>query len=423
MTNVHHADEGVNASADFLAVARRYRELHLFPVPLRGDKRPLLNRWPSSPWRQRAAVFACGSAKGIGIQCGLKRGDTGLSLVVLDFDVAENYAQWRESSATARKLADAAPTARTRRGFHVYFNVPGDVRGWYAELCEGKASGNYVVTPPTVHPSGQPYQWERSPLDFPVPVASLDSLPGHGQQSPSTPIQSRLSDHGEQEEGKKNENTWHPLQAFSHSGESEVELPDWIAAAIADHIPNGPGQRNNALFRLATSLVRGGIKVEALRAMSATIVATWYKRAEPAIRTKVPGVSLGDFRRGLDWIAAHWREATLGDDYELPSPSSVLAVADAYPIDVGGRSSTRDRIASILRALDLLHSGCAFALDGRTLSAMAGVARPPALRHVAKLIDDGYVVKTDPGKSGSKPGERWSARYHWTGPKIDGVLP
>lgn len=91
----------------------------------------------------------------------------GSGLVVLDLDLCH------DSDAALRDLMGInGPITRTVKvrtgggGSHLYFNHPGNILLNRIGLAPGvdlHGDGGYVVAPPSVHASGKPYQWERSP--------------------------------------------------------------------------------------------------------------------------------------------------------------------------------------------------------------------------------------------------------------------
>jgi putative DNA primase/helicase len=87
------------------------------------------------------------------------------NLVVMDVDddegrvLVERTCGWPETVAV-----------RTAKGAHLWFAHPGDRRPNRARVggvgLDVRADGGYVVCPPSVHPSGCTYTWERSPWEF-----------------------------------------------------------------------------------------------------------------------------------------------------------------------------------------------------------------------------------------------------------------
>lgn len=104
-------------------------------------------------------------------------------LVVVDVDSAK--------AAKAIRGLDPGltPVVTTKRGFHWYYKHPGG-KVSRARLLPGLTllgDGNYVVAPPSVHPSGEPYRW----LDFlspgdvePAPLPAWVAEKVRGQVAP-----------------------------------------------------------------------------------------------------------------------------------------------------------------------------------------------------------------------------------------------
>ncbi len=94
----------------------------------------------------------------------------GKSLVVVDSDNTE-----AETMIVGMNLP-VTPTARTSRGSHRYFRVDRPIQTRVLKAGNGaslelRGTGSYVVSPPSVHPTGVAYEWEVSPRD--VPFAPL----------------------------------------------------------------------------------------------------------------------------------------------------------------------------------------------------------------------------------------------------------
>lgn len=97
-------------------------------------------------------------AYGIGIA-------TGNGLGVLDLDGPGGEA-WLEQWEREHGVLPATRSVRTARGRHFYFEVPHGMKSgngiWPG--VDFKCEGGYVVAPPTVHPTGVRYKWEKGSL-------------------------------------------------------------------------------------------------------------------------------------------------------------------------------------------------------------------------------------------------------------------
>ncbi|MGQ9825486.1 MAG: bifunctional DNA primase/polymerase, partial [Desulfotomaculales bacterium] len=139
-------------------------------IPLRPrDKRPALPSW--ADYQSRRATeeeirewWSRWPDANLGIVTGTVSG-----LVVLDLDGPDAV------DFVKRHGVSATPTVSTGKGWHVYFQHPGQPVQNAAALggvkgLDIRADGGYVVAPPSVHPSGRQYKWAkgRSPGDLPL---------------------------------------------------------------------------------------------------------------------------------------------------------------------------------------------------------------------------------------------------------------
>lgn len=157
----------MSAGRDYLAAG-----LALIPVA-RSSKRPLV-RWAEYQAAPPAAAQVLNWARRWP-RCNwaVLLGPPSGGLIALDFDALADYQRW---AASCPDVAQAAPTAATSRGAHVYVIGPAGQRtapmGNYAGDVKG--AGGYVLLPPSVHPSGAVYRWLHGDLGRYVP--DVDSL-------------------------------------------------------------------------------------------------------------------------------------------------------------------------------------------------------------------------------------------------------
>jgi hypothetical protein len=83
-------------------------------------------------------------------------------------------------------IPNLTPTVRTGRGFHFYFAMPDFPVGNRSGLMNDvdiRGTGGYIVAPPSVHPSGNEYEWTGFIYLQPAPEWLLDLLrPQHTAQ-------------------------------------------------------------------------------------------------------------------------------------------------------------------------------------------------------------------------------------------------
>jgi len=96
-------------------------------------------------------------------------------LVVFDFDRDNAYKAWlawAQESETAAEVAELTYRVTTGRGMHVYVGVAEPVRAGRVGVIDVKAAGGYVLIPPSIHPSGQPYR----AVDPHCPIVQVERL-------------------------------------------------------------------------------------------------------------------------------------------------------------------------------------------------------------------------------------------------------
>ena len=140
-----------------LETALTWRELGVATIPICAhSKVPALDHW--GPYQERLprtgeleAWFSSGRY-GIAVITGWQ------GLVVVDFDDLHAYTSWLSSLDGASMKALSTYHVRTRRGWHLYFYSDEQTTTTPGHGCDVKASGGYVLSPPSQHPSGHVYQ-------------------------------------------------------------------------------------------------------------------------------------------------------------------------------------------------------------------------------------------------------------------------
>lgn len=223
----------------------------VFPLGARS-KKPItahgVNDWTDSPEDVRAWWDAHPECN-IGIACGTPSG----GLLALDFDVSDNkdgMATLREWEKVHGELPETAEAITGGGGRHLLYrtdrtNIHPSVNH---ELgVDVRCDGSYIVAPPSIHPSGAPYEWWASPLD--VGIATADGA-----------VYDFL-DHI-QRNGGQDELTKSPNGKFS--------LPDTI----------GKGERNDTLFKFAAHLRSLGRSDEEI---ALAVIGTNVTRCKPPL--------------------------------------------------------------------------------------------------------------------------------------------
>ena len=195
------------------------------------DKAPLTPHGVHDAATDPAAIRAWW-AKWPKANVGLACGPSGL--VVIDLDGETGSDSW---AALKQRIGfnDDTALALTGRGVHLYFRAPegvpigNDAGRKLGPGIDVKSAGGYVITPPSVHPSGKVYSWDVGfhPDDVeiaPLPQSLVDLLGCGPAVTVSAP-----------------------------DGNGNGRIPE--------------GQRNDTLFRLACSMRRHGADADSILAM------------------------------------------------------------------------------------------------------------------------------------------------------------
>jgi hypothetical protein len=170
--------------------AADYRRGGWCPIPIkRGSKQTALGQL--APYLNRPATqeeLGAWSWSGVGIVTGPLSG-----VLVLDVDGSEGEAELQKHGHPA------TPMVRTATGgLHLYFRHPEHHVRTGIRVAPGldvKASGGYVVAPPSVGANGKPYEWivrpEEAELADP-PGWLMDLLARERPKGPAAPVGERI---------------------------------------------------------------------------------------------------------------------------------------------------------------------------------------------------------------------------------------
>jgi hypothetical protein len=159
------------AEAAFSCIGRRWAVLPLRP----NGKEPLTRQGVKDATTDEATVrrwWAQWPRANLGVATGGVSG-----LVVLDVDPRSGGDEsLHDLEARHGPLPETVTALMGGGGAHYYFAAPPGMVIRSRQLAPGldlKAEGGYVVAPPSVHPSGRPYEWEVAHSPDEVPLAPL----------------------------------------------------------------------------------------------------------------------------------------------------------------------------------------------------------------------------------------------------------
>jgi hypothetical protein len=318
----------------------------------------------------------------------LAEGTTGLAVVlgaasgglaVRDYDDEAAYQSWVARHAG---LASTLPTARTGRGFHVYFRTREEV---YESFGDGELRGDckhYVLAPPSLHPSGTVYRWTIPPPEGPLPAldpaksgltlaglantaSTANTVDTTGRNTDTTPC-----------------NTTPPIEVssvVSYCVNNNLDANDPVDRAIRATVPSGPGQRNRAIFEFVRRIKAMPEYREAKLLSLIPLAERWYRVALPFIRTKDIETTLKDFANAwkacTDPNAGCFVEAIFEEVKRLPPHP----VAKQLP-DGGLRL-----MVGLCAALQRYNGDKPFILGCRTAGRLLGVSHEQANRWIQTL--------------------------------------
>lgn len=110
---------------------------------------------------------------------------TGNGVAVVDID---ELGSWTDLLEDEKAPDPDTSRVETSRGFQLFFRTTATIRNSAGKLRPGldvRGDGGYVVLPPSVHPSGHVYRWDRNgaPLDMPAWLHELlTAKPKHVQR-------------------------------------------------------------------------------------------------------------------------------------------------------------------------------------------------------------------------------------------------
>lgn len=162
--------------------AEQYVRLGISVIPIQpGTKEPPVGvRWGEYATRIADASERYEWFVERGWQIAVVSGPVSGWLVPLDFDGDGGY----ESLAARFPRVRTLPRLRTGSGkTHVWLRVPRPTRKYVTHAPDGsnlevRSGTHYTLVPPSIHPCGEPYVWERAPWAG-VPTLALESIGLH----------------------------------------------------------------------------------------------------------------------------------------------------------------------------------------------------------------------------------------------------
>jgi hypothetical protein len=324
--------------------------------------------------KQRGGLFSGTGITGLAVITG----EVSNRLRIRDFDRDAAYKAW----ATAHHdLAVSLPTAKTHRGYHVYFRA--DCPEGYTKYDDGelRAGKCYVVLPPSPHPDGGTYEWLIPPG---ATIPFVNDIAREGLLGPAPP---------------KAEPT---------------AVPPAVQRAIEKTLPTAYGQRHNLIFRFARRL-KGidGLEVSA-RALKGYI-REWHRQAEPTIKTKEFDVTDAAFFDAWNNV-----EVPLSDDAFWSLVKEAMSQPDPAWFEDWFFPEKGQRLLRVCMALQELAGDEPFFLSARMASVAVGVTPNLACELFKKLVTAGYLQVVEKGRlvfEQGKETDKVATTWRYLGPR------
>ena len=160
---------------DALQMLKSYLEHGFSPIPLEPQSKVPLVKWKKYHLTNEELLRFLSQDANWAIRCDEH-------FHALDFDNPDIYQMFIWENA---QLLKDAPTIRTSRGYHVWFKPRKPVKSFTGNGIEVKGLGSIVVVPPSIHPSGARYEFEK-PLNGKLPEIDIAELLGYGPNQVST---------------------------------------------------------------------------------------------------------------------------------------------------------------------------------------------------------------------------------------------
>jgi hypothetical protein len=165
--------------------------LHVFPC-LPRDKRPATSNGVKAATADPDTIRRLWQTlpdANIGVATGIPSG-----VFILDVDGIDAEAELRKLEAQHGALP-ATVEVITARGRHVYFKMPNaairNSAGKLGPRLDIRATGGYVLAPPSVHPTGRRYEWSvdcaSTIAEAPAWLLQIIAAPANGSGKSTTP--------------------------------------------------------------------------------------------------------------------------------------------------------------------------------------------------------------------------------------------
>jgi hypothetical protein len=341
-------------------------------------------------------------------------------LACRDFDKAGVYERW---AAEYPDVADLLPTARTHRGWHVYFTLEGGTAELRRRLGKSTTSngdikveggelrfdvGSYCLIPPAIHPEGSPYAWHRDPFSgipcldpIEAGLAEMSALYGTlsvvGRESlttPGPPLNTENTEDSENSEDTDPTNTF-PVSSVFNVGHPEIQV------RIKRNLPRGPAMRHKQLFELMRDLQSldevHGMNWNNVKHWVLPVVEDWYRQAGDLVTDSL--------EQTISEAAVGWEKVRVPKDKSLPAICLQRAKGEEMPQCAEGKVHD-ERVGLLVKLCRELQREVgpsnAFYLSCRNAGELLDVPHNTAWHWLRYLCDVDILRPIRPGTAGTR---------------------
>jgi len=355
-------------------------------MPMGGDKKPPKGfRWKhlqksTASKTQIKQWFGSGEYKSLAVICGTVSG----GLCVLDLDTDERCQWWKD---THPELAEKLPTAKTRKGLHIYCRaVP--FRKQNGDGLDLISEGGCALLPPS------PDKEWTIPLNGELPTINPFDL-GLEQFGIERP-QQVLNFTEETKEAEDPEDTEDIERHRSHKvvvrelSSFGADTAEYIERAIESSIPYKMHTRNSGIFRFCRWLKGHDMLKDFRSAEIKPLIRLWWKRACDNIYTKSFTVTYRDFIHGWKRVKYPYGQ---GDEIVREAVKNALDIETIYP-ELENYSDEQDVVffATVLKELQKLKGDDTIFIASRKAGGIVGCSHTEICSWYEMLEEDGVLL-------------------------------
>jgi hypothetical protein len=353
-------------------------------IPVGYDKKPpskfkwgvYMKRLPSK--MELYASFSSGKHTSLAVVCGAVSGN----LCVLDLDSAERCSWWQQ---THSELAKTLPTAKTKKGLHIYFLVAKTFRKQNGDQVDLLCDGAYVILPPSPDkewliplngelPVLDPFEWGLEQFG----IQGVEEGPHLTEDTDDTEAPEEPEEIEDIERNRNHKALF--VELFS------INVKNGIEKAIENTLPKQEGERNRAVFIFCQWLKA----MPELRDLPAKdlkpIVLDWHNRASPVVGTKSFSVTWADFIHA--WKRVKWPKGEPVLDHAIQRAlEDKLNPPESVEYD-------KPEVQLLLRVCYQLQQGMGeqpFFLAVRKAGQIIGLSHTEAGKYLEMFVEDGRL--------------------------------